>query len=137
MPVSFVPLFLTVSCSISDFTVALLFPHVEVSNIFCAVIIDSCTITYDLSILELPFELVTISHNQDSLTSLLSLIESALVLEEWISVSVTALSLSQFCYRICISNVTVFVIYVFNTILDYHLVLILWLHGLVLYRDVH
>ena len=137
MPVSFVPLFLTVSSTISDFTVALLFTHVEVSNIFCAIIIDSCTIPYDLSILKLPFELVTVSHNQDALTGLLSLIESALVLEERISVSVTALSLSQFCYRICISNVTVFVIYVFNTILDYHLVLILWLHGLVLYRDVY
>ena len=137
MPVSFVPLFLTVSSSISDFSVALLLSHVEVSNIFCAVVIDSCAITYDFSILKLPFELIAVSHDQDTFTGLLSLIERALVLEERISVSVTALSLSQFCYRICISNVTVFGISVFNTILDHYLVLILWLHGLVLYRDVY
>ena len=137
MPVSFVPLFLTVSSSISDFTVALLFTHVEVSNIFCAIIVDSCTIADDLSILKLPFELVTVSHDQDAFTGLLSLIERALVLEERVGVSVTALTLSQFCYRICISNVTVLGISVFNTaFLNHHLVLI-WLHGLVLYRNVH
>ena len=109
----------------------------EVSNIFCAIIVDSCTIADDLSILKLPFELVTVSHDQDAFTGLLSLIERALVLEERVGVSVTALTLSQFCYRICISNVTVFGISVFNTVLDHHFVLILWLHGLVLYWDVY
>ena len=138
VPVPFVPLFFAVSSSICDFSISLLFTHLEVPYILCSIIVDSSTVTYNLTILKLPFESVSVAHHQDTFSSLLSLFERSLVLEERIGICVTALSLSQFSHGVNISYVTVLCCSIFHTtVLDYHLLFTLGLLGLVLDWDIY
>ena len=138
VPVSFVPLFFAVSSSICDFSISLLFTHLEVPDILCSIIVHSRTVTYNLSVLKLSFESVSVPHHQDTFSCLLSLFERSLVLEERIGICVTALSLSQFSHWVYISYVTVLCSSIFNTSnINYHLLFTLGLLGLVLDWDIY
>ena len=138
VPVPFIPLFFAVSSPICDFSISLLFTHLEIPYVFCAIIIDSSTVSYNLTVLKLTFESVSVPHHQDTFSSLLSLFERSLVLEERIGICVTALSFSQFSHRVNISYVTVFCGSIFHTtILNYHLLFTLGLLGLVLDWDIN
>ena len=138
VPVPFVPLFFAVSSSICDFSISLLFTHLEVPDILCSIIVHSRTVTYNLSVLKLSFESVSVPHHQDTFSCLLSLFERSLVLEERIGICVTALSLSQFSHWVNISYVTVLCCSIFHTpVLNYHLLFTLGLLGLVLDWDIY
>ena len=114
----------------------MLLAHVEVPHVLGSVIVNPCAIANDLSVLEQPFELVSVPHDEDTLAILLALFEVALVLEEWIRVSVTPVALPEFCNWIDVAHVTVLSCFVFSAVLHYHFLLAALHLRLVLHRDI-
>ena len=115
----------------------MLLAHVEVPHVLGSVIVNPCAIANDLSVLEQPFELVSVPHDEDALAILLTLFEVALVLEEWVRVSVTPVALSEFCNWIDVAHVTVLGGFVFSAVLHHHFLLAALHLRLVLHGDVY
>ena len=79
----------------------------ETTNILRAIVIGSASFALDLPVFELARILASIAHEDDSLAILFALLICALVLEVWVRVSISALSVTQLSHRIDATNIAV------------------------------
>ena len=79
----------------------------KLPDILRAIIVSPSALAHDLSILKLAGILASISHQKDTFSGFSPIDECTLVLEVWVSVSISALTVAQLCHRVNIADISV------------------------------